>query len=422
MHSKIIYLLIGFITLLSGTAKSQDRQKMIADEMEVVKKVADNIVNHTSYAFIDKSNNQRYASVKGLAPGLNLEIESPYTTWHYWNGLLNLSFLSLSEFTGDKKYASQVEKFFEFAFTNRDYFSDRIGKVDKWSSPFAQSLVFEELDDCGALGASLVQFNETHPQKNYQQYIDSAANHIMKDQQRLVDGTLVRGGPHKYTLWGDDLFMSVPFMARMGAVTGDQQYFNDAAHQVIQFKKYLFNDNKGLYYHCYYSDNHQNGVALWGRCNGWIIMAQVELLKYLPVDHPDRNTLLSILQNQVINLSRYQDKSGLWHQLLDKNDSYLETSASAMFVYGIAKAINNGWLDKRYASIALQGWKGLKTKIRDDGQVEGICAGTWIQDDLLFYYNRPTPLQDIHGLGAIIMAGVEVMKMLKDEEIQVPNY
>jgi len=420
---KLTSLALLFIVLFQAinVVNSQNRQQIIDTNLMVIKKVANNIVSNTSFAFVDKGNN-RYASTKGLKPGLDIEIESTYTTWHYWNGLLNLSFLSLNEYTGDAKYAKQVELFFDFAFSNRNYFRDRVGNVDKWKSPFAQSLVFDELDDCGAMGASLIEANKKLKISEYQNYIDSASIHIMKNQERLTNGTLVRTHPHEMTLWGDDLYMSVPFMARMGELKNDSTYFNDACNQVIQFNKYLFDKNKGLYYHCYYSDLDENGVALWARCNGWIIMAQVELLQYLPENHPHRDTLLSILRQQVVNLSRYQEKSGMWHQLLDKNDSFLETSATAMFTYGIAKAINKGWIDNRYASVALKGWEGIKTKIQDDGQVEGICAGTWIQDDLLFYYNRPTPLQDIHGLGAVILAGVEILKMESNPDIQLPNY
>jgi unsaturated rhamnogalacturonyl hydrolase len=212
------------------------------------------------------------------------------------------------------------------------------------------------------------------------------------------------------TLWADDLYMSISFLARMGDLTGDPQYFNDAIRQVNNFTKYLYNEQTQLYYHCWYSDLKKNGVAHWGRCNGWVMMAQVDLLEYLPEDFPGREELLRILRQQILGVSRYQSESGLWFQLLDRNDSYLETSCTAMFTYGIAKAVNQGWIDSRYLSIAVRGWEGIKTKIRSDGQIEGICAGTGIQDDLIFYYKRPAPLNDIHGIGAVLLAGMEVIK------------
>ena len=81
-----------------------------------------------------------------------------------------------------------------------------------------------------------------------------------------------------------------------------------------------------------------------------------------------------------------------------------------MFTYSIARAVNEGWIDEKYIDYAKKGWEGIKSKITDDGLVKGICVGTGIGNDLDFYYNRPTEINDIHGLGAVIMAGLEVVK------------
>jgi unsaturated rhamnogalacturonyl hydrolase len=208
--------------------------------------------------------------------------------------------------------------------------------------------------------------------------------------------------------------MSVVFLSRMGKWTGEKRYFDDAILQGENMTKYLYDPKEELYYHCWYDDLKVNSVAHWGRCNGWIMMAQIELLDHLPVDYPKRDVLLRILGQQIRGIAKYQDVSGLWHQLLDKNDSYLETSCTAMFTYGIAKAVNNGWIDKGYITIAFEGWEGVKKNIQEDGQVKNICMGTGIQDFPGYYYKRETPLNDIHGLGAILMAGNEIIKFRKN--------
>ncbi len=106
---------------------------------------------------------------------------------------------------------------------------------------------------------------------------------------------------------------------------------------------------------------------------------------------------------------RYQSDEGMWHQLLDKQDSYLETSCTAMFTYAIARAVNRGYIDRQYAAVARRGWKGVQSRIRPDGQIEGICAGTGVGEDLVHYYHRPTPLNDVHGTGAVLLAGAEMI-------------
>ena len=153
-----------------------------------------------------------------------------------------------------------------------------------------------------------------------------------------------------------------------------------------------------------------NGVARWGRCNGWLAVAQTELLNNLPADHPKRNDLIKLLLRQIVGYSRYQDSTGMWHQLLDKPDSYLESSVTAMFVYTIAKAVNEGWINPRYITVAQFGWNALSKKVTPDGQIPDICIGTSIEEDIQYYYNRPKETNDTHGLGAFLMAGVEIIR------------
>jgi len=233
----------------------------------------------------------------------------------------------------------------------------------------------------------------------------------MKRQSRLEDRTFVRSFPHKWTLWADDLYMSISFLSRMGELTGDGKYLDDAAVQVVNFNKYAFDKTAGLMHHCWYSDVQRPGVAYWGRANGWVLLAQVDLLDRLPADHPKRPQLLEILREHILGIARYQSADGLWHQLLDKSDSYLETSCTAMFTYAIARSVNKGYIEPRYGSIARTGWKGVMSKIRADGKIEGVCAGTGVSDDLVAYYHRPTPLNDPHGLGAVLLAGSEMLQL-----------
>ncbi|MBM3855787.1 MAG: glycosyl hydrolase, partial [Verrucomicrobia bacterium] len=184
-----------------------------------------------------------------------------------------------------------------------------------------------------------------------------------------------------------------------------------AVRQIIQFDRYLFEPANGLYYHNYYSDLRRPGIAHWGRANGWFALALVSLLDVLPQDHPRRAALLAIFDRQVYGLSKFQSESGLWHQLLDKTDSFLETSCSAMFTYAIARAVNEGWIERRYASIALAGWEGVRSRIDGEGAILGVCRQTGIGDTLSFYYRRETPHNDFHATGTIIRAGLEVIRL-----------
>ncbi len=408
MRSLLIFCLIFLISV----CKSQNPD---SDEV-VIKKVADYIIDHTEYSFIGVQNNQIYNSTNEIPENVEVRFKSPFEEWHYTNGVLNMAMINLSNFFDEDKYFNYASKHIAFGMDNYKFFEKRF-KNDRphYYYPFGQLWTMSELDDCGAIGASMIEVYQKNKRDDYKEYIENAAKHITEVQERTDDGTLARKFPHDLTIWADDLYMSVPFLARMGKFSGDNKYYNDAIKQVYNFTKYHWNAEKELYYHCYYTDLKRNGVAHWGRCNGWVMMAQVHLLNILPADHPERENLIKNLERQIIGIAKYQNGEGLWHQLLNKSDSYTESSCSAMFVYCIARAINEGWIDPRYASIAIRGWKGLvKNKITQEGQVKDICVGTGIEDNLVFYYNRPARLNEKHGLGALIDAGIEIIKLKKN--------
>ena len=359
-----------------------------------------------------------YNSIKDIPEGVEVRFRDPFTEWGYLMGVMNIAMIHLGEQLGEEKYTNYPIKHVANGFNSYKYFQDRF-KNDRphYRWPYGQFWTMGSLDDCGAMAASVIEVYQMEKKKEYKAYIDKTADFIMNKQDRLADGTLCRRTPYKMTVWADDLYMSIPFLARMGHLTGDAKYFDDALKQVFNFTKYLWCQEKELFYHCYYDDLKRNGVAHWGRCNGWIIMSQCHLLELLPKDHPKWETLRQNLERQILGLAKYQTAEGLWRQLLDKTDSYTESSASAMFVYGIAKAVNEGWIDKRYASIAMQGWEGLKEhKITVEGKLKDICVGTNINDSIVYYYNRPARTNETHGLGAVIDAGVEILKLKKTME------
>lgn len=384
-------------------------QSTLPSAEEIVKRVADNVIAITPFTLVNQKTNESFTSLKGITPSSDIILKSEFNDWGYWNGVLSIAMVQLSKLLNEKKYSEHARQKYDFMFNNVGFFKKQY-QVDSSNSPMYQFFRMDCLDDCGAIAAGLADVNDLYKSQEYITYLKKAAAFITSKQVRLKDGTLVRPDPRPMTLWADDLYMSVPFLARMGKLTGNKKYFDDAILQVENFTEYLYDKNDGLFYHCWYSTINMNGVAHWGRCNGWLMMAQVELLKNLPLNHPKRKHLINLLLQQIVGVSRYQDITGLWHQLLDKPDSYLESSATAMFTYSIAKAVNEGWIDKGYLSIAINGWDGLTAKINTHGQVEDICTGTGIQDNLKFYATRPAILNEIHGLGPVILAGVEIIK------------
>jgi len=394
--------------VLSNSVFSQMRKM---NHEETVRFLADKIIENTHRTITNKNTGDLFETGSHLPLLKEIQVKSEYSHWHYENGVLNLAMFRLGEVLPDRKYTDFSLLNYRFIFDHKDYFRKQYdsGII---TCNFHRLFRLASLDDCGTMGAGLIKAYEYSNEPEYLTSINRIARYITAGQLRLDDGTLVRDYPRKNTLWADDLYMSVSFLCRMGTLTGNKDYFDDAAKQVINFTKYLYYPGKGMYYHCYYTDTGENGVAHWGRANGWVMMAQVDLLSNLPVSHPDRQQLIGILNEFIIGISRHQGQNGLWHQLLDKTDSYYESSATAMFIYGVARAVNKGWIDRSYRSIAIRGWNGLYHNITEDAQVRDICVGTHIEQDLVFYYNRPRSVNDIHGLAATLLAGAEMVELM----------
>jgi rhamnogalacturonyl hydrolase YesR len=120
---------------------------------------------------------------------------------------------------------------------------------------------------------------------------------------------------------------------------------------------------------------------------------------------------LQLFQRHIEGIVKVQSDSGLWHQLLDNPNSYLETSCSAMFIYAIARGVTKGYIHPRFEAVARRGWEGVRSRIHPDGMIEGVCAGTGVSDVLEDYLSRPTPLNDVHGTGAVLLAGAEILTL-----------
>jgi rhamnogalacturonyl hydrolase YesR len=206
----------------------------------------------------------------------------------------------------------------------------------------------------------------------------------------------------------------------MGRMTGERKYYDDAVNNVLNMSRRLFNPQLGIYTHGWHQNLPDAPRFYWSRANGWAVLAMSDLLDVLPKDHPGYTPVLNQLRAALKGIGERQSGAGLWHQMIDRNDSYLETSASAMFVYAIAHAVNQGWISPTtYGSIAQTGWQALSAKITAKGEIEGICVGTTLAGDQTYYYNRPTSVHALHGYGPTLLAGAEILKMLKNPDINI---
>lgn len=210
-----------------------------------------------------------------------------------------------------------------------------------------------------------------------------------------------------------------------------QKAYNEIVKQFALIQKHTLDEKTGLFYHGWDEKKQQDwadpntgtSANFWSRAMGWYGMALVDVLDYLPEDHSGRKDLISYLNQFVDAVAKVQDKdTGLWYQVLDKGDlegNYLEATGSSMFVYVMAKGVNQGYLPTKYRTIAEKGFQGLLDyliEVESNGMVtlKKCCAVAGLGGDrdgsFEYYINEEVMANDPKGTGPFIMASLELNK------------
>lgn len=381
----------------------------------VLTRMLDYLETASQAKLIDRDTRQPVTDLTKLPANVAFDRTTFQVTSYEW-GVTYSGMLLAAEATGDARF--------------KEYTASRLSTVAKVAvhlraqpAPTAEvagpqrafvlrgMLAPRSLDDSGSMCVAFIKASRAGiTPEVLRPWIDNYMKWIFTGQMRLDDGTLARNRPLHNSLWLDDLYMSVPALAQMGALTGEKKYFDDAVKQILQFSQRMFVKETGLYRHGWIQEMDPHPAFYWGRANGWAIVAMAELLSVLPEDHPGRPAVLAQYRAHAAGLATTQGGAGLWHQLLDRNDSYLETSASAMFTYALARGVNRGWLDPlAYGPMVSLGWNAVAKQVNAQGQVENTCVGTGMAFDPAFYYHRPVNVFAAHGYGPVLLAGAEVL-------------
>ena len=279
----------------------------------------------------------------------------------------------------------------------------------------------DSLDDCGSFASMMLEVNKYLGLRDVKKVADYVGDYIYNHQSRLEDGTFFRKEMmhhfHNMTMWADDLYMSVPFLVRYSQFTGDQKYLDDAANQFFGFKKRLFMPEEKIMSHVYDFKYDSKTNVPWGRGNGWVVFSMTELLEVLPEDHPKRNDLIEFLNTLCEGYLALQDDEGMWHQVLNDHESYPETSCTSMFIYAFSSGIRFGLIKnpEKYVKAIYKAWKGIsKTSVDSNGNVYGVCRGSEFSFIADYYkYELGWNLNDTHGTGIVMLAGIEVIRLNK---------
>ena len=232
-------------------------------------------------------------------------------------------------------------------------------------------------------------YDETHNEK-YLPVINSWADWVLHEMPRTEFGGLQHctvWNKHYQQLWCDTLFMVCLFLAKGGVVLNHPEWIEEAEYQFLLHIRYLQDQVSGLFYHGWSFDRRHNFAnAKWARGNAWFTAAAIELKAITGRDNAAMRMILSAWRDQVHALWKYQRVNGLFTTLIDVEECYCETSATAAIAYGVLKGIRMGLLEgETYQEMAMLAARAVLDQIDETGAVQGVSGGTGMGHTLQHY-------------------------------------
>ncbi|MDP6635884.1 MAG: glycoside hydrolase family 88 protein [Phycisphaerae bacterium] len=225
-------------------------------------------------------------------------------------------------------------------------------------------------------GHAMLMLYEVTKDKRHLALAEQIIAFMLDKAERTKDGGLshFNGRPQ---LWVDTLDMCCPVFSHAARIKGEPKLQAEAVSQLEVFAKHLQDPKTGLFYHMWDERSGKRTPSYWARGNGWVVMSYTEVLKHAKANSPARKRLTAAFEKQLASIVRLQDRrSGLWRTVLDQPDTYLETSASAMFLFALAECGNRKLADAPYAETMRRAWAGLSKQVDARGRVIGVSAGT----------------------------------------------
>ncbi|PTN10065.1 unsaturated rhamnogalacturonyl hydrolase [Mangrovibacterium marinum] len=340
--------------------------------------------------------------------------------WSYTQGLVSLALQRLTDETGDQKYYD-----YGFAYADKMIGEDgsiKTYKKEKYNLDLVNS------------GKILFQIYAKTGEQRFKTAMDTLYAQL-ESQPTTSDGGYWHKKIYPYQMWLDGVYMADPFHAQYGKVFNKPEAIDHAMHQVFTIQKHTHDSITGLNFHGWDESREQawadsvTGLSqhVWGRAQGWYAMALVDILDFVPEDHPQRAEFIGILKSVYAAILKAQDPTtGVWWQVMDapgREGNYLESTCSSMFVYAFAKANRMGYVDDSYMEAAKKGFDGIVRnfiKTEEDGSlsltqccaVAGLGGNPYRDGSFEYYTSTEIRDNDPKGVGPFVMATIELQKDL----------
>jgi unsaturated rhamnogalacturonyl hydrolase len=343
-----------------------------------------------------------------------LKMDAPKVRWQYDVSYVGQAIDKLGDV--DPKYSEYMETFI-------DYFVQEDGSVLHYKP------TDYNIDRINPAKNVITLYKRTGEQK----YRDAIEMHVeqMRNHPKTESGGFWHKKIYPNQIWLDGLYMASPFLAQYAREFNAPEWFDVVTHEIKLAYKVTLDEETGLLYHGYDESREQSwsdpetgqSPHFWSRATGWYMMAIVDVLDFLPKNHPDRDSIISILNNVSEAVMKVRDpETGLWYQVLDHlgaQGNYIEGSGSAMFAYTFAKGAKNGYLDEKYYDIAndifdsmvehliVEEENGLITMTNICGAC-GLGGNPYRDGSYEYYISEKVYENDPKGVAPFIMAAVEL--------------
>ncbi|MBE5960455.1 MAG: glycoside hydrolase 105 family protein, partial [Lachnospiraceae bacterium] len=322
----------------------------------------------------------------------------PKGRFHYHQGVFLSGMQKTYELCKEEVYYTYIKKWVDSIVLDNEAYEYETGQLDDIQPGVLLFLLYDKTG------------NEAYKKVLYRLIS------IVKNFPKNSEGGLWHKDVCPEQMWLDGLYMAGPICAQFGLTFADNSLFDLCIFQAMLMEKKTKDDKTGLWYHAWDSSKRKpwadpvTGLSseFWGRSLGWVPVAILDELDYIPKEYKGRNELIDLTVDLIKAVCNYQDeKSGLWYQVVNKGDqkgNWLESSCTCLFVAAICKAVRTGLLEEDYLGQAKKGYEGIIDRLRYDEQgviIDNICVGTGV-GNYEHYCARPTSENDLHGVGAYL--------------------
>ena len=327
----------------------------------------------------------------------------PAPRFHYHQGVFLSGMMKTYALCGEQKYFNYVKRYI-------DTYVDGDGNVSHWDHG--------QMDDIQP-GILLYPLYDATQDPRYVKAMNQLIGAFL-DYPRNDDGGLWHKSFRYHQMWLDGLYMGGPFMSEYGERFGRPEYTDFCVKQALLMEKHTKDPVTGLFFHAFDDSRREawsdpvTGCSheFWGRSVGWVPVGLLDDLDHIPEDHPQRAEVIREVTDLLKAVCRFQSEDGRWYQVVNKGsepDNWLENSCSSLFSAALFKAVRKGFLPEEYLDIAWRGYEGVIRSLEYDGDnvlLGHVCIGTGVSD-YQYYIDRPTSVNDLHGMGAFLIMCAE---------------